>query len=531
MGRHDGARGIVTRLLVALLCVSSVASAAEIPQSRYETLGELDMLVLGVAGGDGRHWLGVHESVAIFNDFIVENSYGQAWINPTILGLYNIPLGDHDCKSHLIRAAVYEYAENELGLTISDFDYVVVVIPDIGCGWFGMAGGGHVVLQGTSQAAPLMHEVGHAMGLGHNARYACKVDGVTAPLNLDGCTLYERGDGFSPVGGGIGHYSPVHKAYLRWANVVDVETTGTYRLTPLEVPGGTHVLRVRSEYDRGAGAGLQNFYYYLSYRQFIGFDSNTRVAQDENGVLFHVTCWYVNATRRNCAASILTDQESRTGEGYSLKAGQGWTDPGERGIGFEVLPGNVTGAGGYVDVRITVPGAPGPDPAQCSVPPVVVSPGGSMPYRVTVRDAGGIPLPGLEVRLEFSPEADSTLCWCAGQEHPTITAVTDTQGVATLRVAGGGCIPADLAPVRVFAGGVLLRAVGVVSPDVWDTDGRQHPDCVVGLPDAVGHTGPVREMRYSFCSDLDGDGAVGLGDAVLLTDPVQAGHNCQPVNN
>jgi hypothetical protein len=176
-----------------------------------------------------------------------------------------------------------------------------------------------------------------------------------------------------------------------------------------------------------------------------------------------------------------------------------------------------------------------PDPALSDVPNVVGSPGGTLAYQVRVLGSSG-PVEGALVRLAFSAEAEALLCWCSGQTRPEIDAVSDAAGVATFHIAAGGCLdPAHLSepPVQVFADGILLAEVGLVSPDVVDNFGL-HPwqgwnpgtSCSVGLPDGVAHTGPVKTGSYSYCSDLDSDGSVGLLDAVLLTVPIKTGAFC-----
>lgn len=177
-----------------------------------------------------------------------------------------------------------------------------------------------------------------------------------------------------------------------------------------------------------------------------------------------------------------------------------------------------------------------PDPTLSTVPNVVVSPGGVMPYTVTVISAQG-PVDGALVQLSFSTEAAGLVCWCQGQTQPLIEATTDASGVATFYISGGGCIDPSLVSsppaVTVYANGFLLKEVGVVSVDAVDANGLLPTDgwdpggiCTAGLLDATFHTPPIANGFYSFCTDLTSDGACDLDDAVAITPGLGAGWTC-----
>ena len=51
----------------------------------------------------------------------------------------------------------------------------------------------------------------------------------------------------------------------------------------------------------------------------------------------------------------------------------------------------------------------------------------------------------------------------------------------------------------------------------WDPEGQ----CSAGFSDAILHTPPFALGNYSFCSDLDSDGFVSLGDAIMAIFPKQ----------
>jgi hypothetical protein len=456
---------------------------------------------------DTSHYHDVEQNLGTQEFYIDENGYRTATLDVTILpGVHT--LTQSACDSRL---EAWQYARDHFEIEPLDFDHRILVVPS-GCPYAGSGGGGECTLSGGTGFPLLLHEFSHSLGLPHNGLYRCRDrNGMVIPFNPEGCDWRESADATSP--NSRYHRSSLNKTYTGWLKPIDVTTSGIYRLDPYETPGGVKVLRVRGSYDRGGGP--EDYYFYLSYRQSIGFDTGL---DEQDGVVFHLGCWYYSSnTQRHCLSSTLLDMP---GDGhYGLQAGRGWTDP--AGIQFEVLAGNVRGPAGHIDVRITFPG---PDPGACTVPNVVVAPGGVLPYRVTVRDPNGNPIPDVPVGITFSDSADAVLAWCPGQNHPVLSATTDRDGVATFAIAAGGCVETPAA--EVWAAGVFLKRVGVVSPDVRSTDGSWAPDGVVDLSDAVFFTDPISTGRYVFAADLNSDGQIGPADAVALTVAIQRGATC-----
>ena len=178
-----------------------------------------------------------------------------------------------------------------------------------------------------------------------------------------------------------------------------------------------------------------------------------------------------------------------------------------------------------------------PDPALSSAGNVILSPSGGIPYTVEVVGTEG-PIDTALVQIVFSTETDGLVCWCVGQVHPTIEAYTNALGQATFNISGGGCVDSSLVSsppaVEIFANGIKLAEVGVVSSDGVDdngfvaTDPSYNPNgtCVVGVGDATFHTSPIIASTYAFCTDINSDGAVSLADAVLITDDIVAASSC-----
>lgn len=170
--------------------------------------------------------------------------------------------------------------------------------------------------------------------------------------------------------------------------------------------------------------------------------------------------------------------------------------------------------------------------------PIPMSPNGTLIYQVRIVCSAG-PVQNSRVNVLFNTVGDSLVCWCAGNPWVPGTphsffANTNASGYATFNLAGGGCVEYNLAAIpgdrnyaaEVFADFVKLQECGVVSPDAVDNLGRLSTDtpvwnpgssCQTGLSDAVRHTTPLSTSSYSWCTDINGDRLVTLGDGVILT--------------
>ncbi|NNF06874.1 MAG: hypothetical protein HKN21_08940 [Candidatus Eisenbacteria bacterium] len=182
-----------------------------------------------------------------------------------------------------------------------------------------------------------------------------------------------------------------------------------------------------------------------------------------------------------------------------------------------------------------------PDPALSNCPAfLTITPDGSFTYTVTVNGATG-PVNGSLVEIRVSAQADPVVCWCVGQVHPSITAVTNASGEADFNIAGGGCVSAaglggGAVVAQVLADGIELCQIEINSPDAVDSGGFLPTDddyvgdanCVVGLADAVFHTGPIAGGTAEVCSNFTDpyDDTVALGDAVIVTPYIVNGTSC-----
>lgn len=187
-----------------------------------------------------------------------------------------------------------------------------------------------------------------------------------------------------------------------------------------------------------------------------------------------------------------------------------------------------------------------PNPTMSDVPTVAYSPSGTMAYTVTVRDINGAPVPGENVFVSLwdfhtDQHVREMVSFCDGWPGYAL-AVTNELGEATFNIEAGGCIDPyriEHAPFEIVAsaptGGLYPLAMrGGVSSDAVNAAGRLPSDPAyvkpdpahVGLSDATFHTEPLSSGLYEFCSDVDGDGAITLSDAVLLTEDLSYSASC-----
>jgi hypothetical protein len=225
------------------------------------------------------------------------------------------------------------------------------------------------------------HEMGHNFGLYH----AHTVDCGTAVTCSNG-TLAEYGDGFDLMGASTynaPHYNAFHKEQLGWLNngaqppITTVTGSGTFDISPYEAQDGNpKALKILQ-------SGSSNSYYYLEFRQALGFDSFLSSYSDiMSGTLFH------RASPSSANSSDLLDLTPTSPSSFShpaLVAGQSYTDS---TAGVTITPTVVNSTGATVQVTL------GTGVCTLANPTVSVSPtqsqwvlsGSTVDFSVTVKD-------------------------------------------------------------------------------------------------------------------------------------------------
>ena len=163
-----------------------------------------------------------------------------------------------------------------------------------GCGFLGVAVSGtpdrptrDSWYNASASCVVLVQEPGHNFGMLHASSMRCGT-GATARSFVDQpmgtCTHSEYGDPYDPMGRACRHMNAYMKAFQGWfggCNMVDVTSSGTFTINPLELPcDGVQVLQIpmpkMRPFTRSGGGGPSGIttltHYYVEFRASHGFD-------------------------------------------------------------------------------------------------------------------------------------------------------------------------------------------------------------------------------------------------------------------
>jgi len=311
------------------------------------------------------------------NEFFLENSYDQTSLTGDTYGWYTIPLDSTVCDMMQIESAARSAAA-AAGADLSAYDHHVYVFPKTSsCSWSGTStvGGNpsRTWINGDLNLQIVGHELGHGMGLYHSHSLVCQ----DAVIGTD-CTKREYGDGLDIMGNSLSaHFNAFQKERLGWLNsgisppITTVDADGIYELEPYASTGAyPKALKVFKGIDPATG---KKVWYYIEYRQAVGFDSVIASPQSAfldssnilNGVVIHT-----GSPEESGNTSYLLDMTPETYYLYTtdpaLIVGQSFYDP-ESGVTITTrwADGNTAG------VEVSVGTAPTP-PVSTNEPPVAV---------------------------------------------------------------------------------------------------------------------------------------------------------------
>lgn len=318
------------------------------------------------------------------NDFVKENSFGQTWLSGDVRGYYTLPLNS-SCDYNGFESYINAAAEAD-GIDTSSYLRKVYIYPKVdNCGWSGMGtvGGNpsRAWINGAFRLNTIGHELGHNFGLHHAQALECGKNTVGGT-----CYNYSYGDTLDIMGTSNGHFNAFNKEQLGWIKpseqeVVTVTNSGSYSLEPYETApaGAAKGLRIKRGTDEASG---QPLWYYIEYRQPIGFDSflegQTGIT---DGVVFHaVTGDDLSSVQ---LLDMTPDSENSDLIDAALVAGNTYEDI-EAGISITTEWADSTGASVHVSFAEPVCVPSTPSIAVVSTQEKGVEPGSTVGYSVTV---------------------------------------------------------------------------------------------------------------------------------------------------
>lgn len=301
------------------------------------------------------------------------------------------------------------FFENAVQAANADIDFtkyntVIILAPSMACSTGGIAASmvvpdanqryGIIDLDGVLDAGPA-HELGHLVGWSHANNWTCTPPGILTGTN---CKLEEYGDRYSVMGLSTSRMlypAAPHMENVGWltpAEITNVSSNGDYTITNYEATTLTpKVLKIPRARD---AQGNITSWYYLEYRQPIGFDNIPRQPTIQelgvpNGTLVHV-----GSSAGTHISTTLLDMTPGSLPGHdifdpALPLGSSYADP-VAGVSFGVVSRTST----TMTIRVQF----GPNALCQWKPPKVtiktlagsVKPGGTASYRLSVTNKAAL---------------------------------------------------------------------------------------------------------------------------------------------
>lgn len=461
-----------------------------------------------------------HAVFGTVNAFFQEASLGKTWLTGDAHGWFTLPISS-TCHTGDIAAAANAAAQ-EANIDISAVGRFLYIFKNsTGCGYSGASSitqyPSESVVNGRLDVDDITHELGHGFGLYHANLLDCRDLDVV----LDDACLERNADKFDSMGDAPevpAHFSAAFKERLGWLGqdeILTVSSDGVYDIGVYETAGSAYpkALKIFKHADPDSGA---RYYYYVEYRQAIGFDAylanDPDFASALNGVLVRVAVtaedlyagWAVNRNSLlldmtpNSAISVTSDRQD-----VALQVGETFSDPAS-GVSFTVLSadGNVarlqvavaaaqpTCERGTVDLQVT----PANGPLAAAGTPVQYA------LQVTNQDGSGCEPASISFNLS------QPLGWGMSAEPTMLTLSPGSSGSAAVLVtapleAADGTYNLEFSAVHSSSPGD--SGVASASYTVGSVSSNNPP---VALNDSVMTEAPSPVTVQVLANDFDPDG-------------------------
>jgi M6 family metalloprotease-like protein len=351
-GSRVRVHGIRAGSALALSSGTSTTSLQSVAAATLaSTLGTFNTLVIMVNFQDqpsAQPFTSAAVQNVVFNQtsaWDLENSFQNTRLTGSVAGWFTIGVNSTSCDTGTIKTDAQAAAQSA-GYILANYNrFIYLMSSNSGCSaWWGWAtiGGSDVWINGMYQftAHVVAHEMGHNFGLNHSHTVDCG----TSVICGSG-TLSEYGDWIDVMGAPsytqAGHFDSFQKERLGWLNsgseppITTVTSSGTYQIGPYEAQNSTvKALKILQ-------SGSSSSYYYVEYRQSVGFDSFLSGYSDIlGGLVVH------SASTSNSNSSDLLDMTPSSPSSFShpaLVVGQSYKDP-TSGVTITAISASSTGA-------------------------------------------------------------------------------------------------------------------------------------------------------------------------------------------
>jgi hypothetical protein len=198
-----------------LLAVVALVAAVSIPSAGAATKGEQRVLVVLASAGSRPYSVAeVERTISDAGAFIRASSFGQVRMSADITPWLTAFSGNPGCGGSTTRSleavvAPARVAADLAGYNAALYDEVIYALGDSRCGFHGATWGHEVMLTRQPNVQLVVHELGHAFGLGHAQASDCAFSALR-------CGIEDTGDPFSPMGSGLLDFSAYEKSILGW---------------------------------------------------------------------------------------------------------------------------------------------------------------------------------------------------------------------------------------------------------------------------------------------------------------------------
>jgi M6 family metalloprotease-like protein len=326
--------------------------------------------------------------------FFYENSSHMTTLSVDTAGWFTAPITSTDsCDSStntLLTSA--ETMAKAAGYDYTKYDRVMILFPRMSnCRWLGLGyiGGGKTWgitwINGTPTQQVMAHELGHNFGLYHSHSKSC----TSGPIGGT-CATSDYGDSADTMGNKTAsHFGAAQKESLAWLDspgmpaISTVTTSGTYKLEPYEsFTTGVKAIRI----PISAPPTATSDYYYIEYRQLLGYDTVLSSGNLTKGVLIRTGLRGGTGNSSYLLNMVSTDTSFFSA---ALTPGNTFTDTAAANQGVTVTLNSADSTGATLSVNFgTTPACTRANPTFTVTPSTTqwISPGQSATYTLTLKN-------------------------------------------------------------------------------------------------------------------------------------------------